>query len=107
VAGGIDKSELRKVFKEADCPIHHPKKQSTKADASFKRSRTRATENKHYGIVYVVERKTKPGKQFAYLKFIPAKDLRLRHPHPLHHPIHTGIGYHRRDKAQLPKAEGN
>jgi len=33
---GIDKGELRKVCAEADCPIHHPKKQSIKADASFK-----------------------------------------------------------------------
>jgi ParB family chromosome partitioning protein len=36
VSDGIDKGELRKVCTEADCPIHHPKKQSTKADASFK-----------------------------------------------------------------------
>ena len=33
---GIDKGELRKVCAQADCPIHHPKKQSTKADSSFK-----------------------------------------------------------------------
>jgi ParB family chromosome partitioning protein len=36
VSEGIDKGELRKVCAQADCPIHHPKKQSTKADASFK-----------------------------------------------------------------------
>ena len=36
VSEGIDKGELRKVCAEADCPIHHPKKQSTKADSSFK-----------------------------------------------------------------------
>ena len=28
--------KLRKVCTQADCPIHHPKKQPTKADASFK-----------------------------------------------------------------------
>jgi ParB family chromosome partitioning protein len=27
---------MRKVCTQLDCPIHHPKKQSTKADASFK-----------------------------------------------------------------------
>ncbi len=36
VCEGIDKGELRKVCTQADCPIHHPKKQPTKADASFK-----------------------------------------------------------------------
>jgi ParB family chromosome partitioning protein len=36
VSDGIDKGELRKVCTEADCPVHHPKKQPTKADASFK-----------------------------------------------------------------------
>jgi ParB family chromosome partitioning protein len=36
VSEGIDKGELRKVCTQADCPIHHPKKQPTKADASFK-----------------------------------------------------------------------
>jgi len=36
VSEGIDKGEMRRVCAEADCPIHHPKKQSTKADASFK-----------------------------------------------------------------------
>jgi ParB family chromosome partitioning protein len=36
VSEGIDKGEVRRVCAEADCPIHHPKKQSTKADASFK-----------------------------------------------------------------------
>jgi ParB family chromosome partitioning protein len=36
VSDGIDKGELRKVCTQADCPIHHPKKQSAKADASFK-----------------------------------------------------------------------
>jgi len=36
VSEGIDKGELRKVSTQADCPIHHPKKQPTKADASFK-----------------------------------------------------------------------
>jgi ParB family chromosome partitioning protein len=36
VAEGLDKGELRKVCTEPTCPIHHPKKQTTKADASFK-----------------------------------------------------------------------
>ncbi len=36
VSEGIDKGEVRRVCAEADCPIHHPRKQSTKADASFK-----------------------------------------------------------------------
>jgi len=36
VSEGIDKGEARRVCAEAECPIHHPKKQSTKADASFK-----------------------------------------------------------------------
>jgi ParB family transcriptional regulator, chromosome partitioning protein len=36
VAEGLDKGELRKVCTEPNCPIHHPKKQPSKADASFK-----------------------------------------------------------------------
>jgi ParB family chromosome partitioning protein len=36
VSEGIDKGQLRKVCAEADCPIHHPKKQTNKADSSFK-----------------------------------------------------------------------
>ena len=36
VADGIDKGELRKVCTELTCPVHHPKKQTSKADASFK-----------------------------------------------------------------------
>jgi ParB family chromosome partitioning protein len=36
VSDGIDKGELRKVCTEADCTIHHPKKQPSKADANFK-----------------------------------------------------------------------
>jgi ParB family chromosome partitioning protein len=36
VADGIDKGELRKVCTEPTCPVHHPKKQTSKADASFK-----------------------------------------------------------------------
>ena len=36
VADGIDKGGLRKVCTEPTCPVHHPKKQPTKADASFK-----------------------------------------------------------------------
>jgi ParB family chromosome partitioning protein len=36
VSDGIDKGELRKVCTQADCPVHHPKKQPTKADANFK-----------------------------------------------------------------------
>jgi hypothetical protein len=36
VADGIDKGKLRKVCTEPTCPVHHPKKQTTKADVSFK-----------------------------------------------------------------------
>ena len=36
ISDGIDKGELRKVCTEADCPVHHPKKQPTKANASIK-----------------------------------------------------------------------
>jgi ParB family chromosome partitioning protein len=36
VADGIDKGELRKVCTEPTCPVHHPKKQTSKADASIK-----------------------------------------------------------------------
>ena len=36
VSDGIDKGELRKVCTEPDCPVHHPKKQPTKANANFK-----------------------------------------------------------------------
>jgi ParB family chromosome partitioning protein len=36
VSDGIDKGELRRVCTEPTCPVHHPKKQTPKADASFK-----------------------------------------------------------------------
>jgi ParB family transcriptional regulator, chromosome partitioning protein len=36
VSDGVDKGELRKVCTEPTCPVHHPKKQTQKADASFK-----------------------------------------------------------------------
>ncbi len=36
VSDGIDKGELRKVCTESTCPVHHPKKPTPKADASFK-----------------------------------------------------------------------
>ena len=36
VSDGIDKGELRKVCTEPTCPVHHAKKQTPKADASFK-----------------------------------------------------------------------
>ena len=36
VADGIDKGEVRKVCTEHTCTVHHPKKQPTKGDASFK-----------------------------------------------------------------------
>jgi ParB family transcriptional regulator, chromosome partitioning protein len=36
VSDGIDKGELRKVCTEPACPVHHPKKQTPKADASVK-----------------------------------------------------------------------
>ncbi len=36
MSDGIEKGELRKVCTEPTCPVHHPKKQMPKADASFK-----------------------------------------------------------------------
>jgi ParB family chromosome partitioning protein len=36
VADGVDKGELRKVCTEPTCPVHHPLKQTSKADVSFK-----------------------------------------------------------------------
>jgi ParB family chromosome partitioning protein len=39
VTQGSDKGELRKVCANPDCSIHHPKKQQSKADASFKAER--------------------------------------------------------------------
>jgi hypothetical protein len=36
----------------------------------------------NFGLVYVVELKDKPGKWFASLNFIPAKDLKMRTTHP-------------------------
>jgi ParB family chromosome partitioning protein len=36
VSDGIDKGELRKVCTEPTCPVHHPKKQTSNADASIK-----------------------------------------------------------------------
>jgi ParB family chromosome partitioning protein len=42
VSDGIDKGEMRKVCTEADCTIHHPKKQPSKADANIK-----AEQDKH------------------------------------------------------------
>jgi ParB family chromosome partitioning protein len=36
VADGIDKGKMRKVCTEPTCSVHRPKKQATKADASFK-----------------------------------------------------------------------
>lgn len=36
VSEGIEKGELRKVCTELTCPVHHPKKQTSKADTSFK-----------------------------------------------------------------------
>jgi ParB family chromosome partitioning protein len=36
VSDGIEKGELRKVCTEPTCPVHHPKKQTQKADASFR-----------------------------------------------------------------------
>ncbi len=52
VSEGIDKGEVRKICAQADCPIHHPKNQNTKADASFKseqdkRRREEALANAH------------------------------------------------------------
>jgi hypothetical protein len=36
VADGIDKGEMRQVCTEPTCPVHRPKKLTTKADASIK-----------------------------------------------------------------------
>jgi ParB family transcriptional regulator, chromosome partitioning protein len=36
VAEGTDKGKLRKVCADPDCPIHHPKKQPSRADTAFK-----------------------------------------------------------------------
>jgi ParB family chromosome partitioning protein len=36
VSDGIDKGEIRKVCTEPTCTVHHPKKQPSNADASFK-----------------------------------------------------------------------
>jgi ParB family chromosome partitioning protein len=36
VSEGIEKGELRKVCTEPTCPVHHPKKQTQRAEASFK-----------------------------------------------------------------------
>jgi len=36
VADGIDKGEVRQVCAEPTCPVHHPKKQPSKADATAK-----------------------------------------------------------------------
>lgn len=36
VADGLDKGEVRKVCTQPDCPVHHSKKQPSKADDSFK-----------------------------------------------------------------------
>jgi ParB family chromosome partitioning protein len=36
VSDGIEKGELRKVCTEPTCPVHHPKKQMSRADTSFK-----------------------------------------------------------------------
>jgi ParB family chromosome partitioning protein len=36
VADGTDKGELRKVCANPACPVHHPKRQATHADAAFK-----------------------------------------------------------------------
>ena len=36
VAEGTDKGKLRKVCADPNCPVHHPKKHPSKADATFK-----------------------------------------------------------------------
>jgi ParB family chromosome partitioning protein len=36
VADGLDKGEVRKVCTQPDCPVHHHKKQPSRADSSFK-----------------------------------------------------------------------
>ena len=42
VSEGIDEGEVRRICTEADCPIHHLEKQSTKANASFKAEQDRS-----------------------------------------------------------------
>ena len=41
VSDGVDKGELRKVCTEPNCWVHHPKKQTPKADANFKAEQER------------------------------------------------------------------
>jgi ParB family chromosome partitioning protein len=36
VTEGAEKGEVRKICANPDCPVHHPKKQRTQADATFK-----------------------------------------------------------------------
>ncbi|MGC1781415.1 MAG: ParB/RepB/Spo0J family partition protein, partial [Acidobacteriaceae bacterium] len=36
IAEGTDKGKLRRVCADADCPVHHPKKQPSKADAALR-----------------------------------------------------------------------
>jgi ParB family chromosome partitioning protein len=36
VTEGAEKGEVRKICANPDCPVHHPKKQQTQADAAFK-----------------------------------------------------------------------
>ncbi len=39
ITEGTEKGELRKICADANCSIHHPKKQKSKADAAFKAER--------------------------------------------------------------------
>ena len=36
ITEGTEKGELRKICADPNCPVHHPKKQQTQADAAFK-----------------------------------------------------------------------
>ena len=36
IAEGLEKGEVRQVCTQSDCSVHHPNKQPTKSDASFK-----------------------------------------------------------------------
>ena len=48
VSDGIDKGEMRRVCTQADCPVHHPKKQPAKADANFKAEQASAAAKRHW-----------------------------------------------------------
>jgi ParB family chromosome partitioning protein len=63
VADAIDKGEMRKVCTEPTCPVHHPKKQASKADAPLSTT------------------SREPGLQLCHLRFRHDSESK---PHPLH-----------------------